>query len=141
MLPYILPNAQAVVLNDKVYVGPSDRLTPPSGSFDVGGDSFVYIYDISGNSWDKIQCFTSQHALTAYINQLVLVGGICDSSHALTNELWVLQEEWTQPLPPMKTKRCNASAVGIGSCLVVAGGQEPGRFSFLPPHVFDTVEI
>ena len=38
----------------------------------------------------------------------------------------------------MLTKRCNASAVGIRSHLVVAGGNEPGRFSVLP---LDTVEI
>ena len=133
-------DAQAVVLNNKVYISPTDVLDPTGMT---GFDSnIICIYDVSGNSWKEIKSATSQHALAVYNNQLVLIGGIHHTSHALTNELWVLQEEWTQSLPPMPTKRCNASAVGIGSHLAVAGGHEPGRFSVLPSaHVFDTVEI
>ena len=74
----------------------------------------------------------------AYNNQLALVGGIYHSSHALTNELWVLQGEWTHPLPPMPTKQCNASAISIGSHLAVAGGHGLVRH-YCPP--FDMVEI
>ena len=129
-----IQDSQAVVLNNKVYVSASDRLDP-SGRCGLGTNS---VCDISGDSWDKIQCPTYQHAITVYNNQLVLVGEIYHSTKACTNKLWVLQEEWTQSLPPMLSKRCNASAVGIGSHRAVAGGNEPGRFSVLP---LDMVEI
>ena len=132
-----IQDAQAVVLNNKVFVSASDRLDP-SGRCGLGTNNTVCVYDISGDSWDKIQCPTYQHAVTVYNNQLALIGGIYHSTKACTNKLWVLQEEWTQSLPPMPTKRCNASAVSIGNHLVVAGGHEPGRFSVIP---LDTVEI
>ena len=126
------------MLNNKVYVSAADRMDP-SGMMGFASN-IVFIYDVRGNSWKKIKSATYQHALAIYNNQLVLVGGINHASPALTNELWVLQEEWSQPLPPMPTKRCNASAVGTGSHLAVAGGNEPGT-NFHPSHVFDTVEI
>ena len=133
-----IQDAQAVVLNNKVYVGASDRLDP-SGRCGLGSNNTtVCVYDVIGDLWDKIHCPTYQHAVTVYNNQLVLVGGIFHSTKACTNKLWVLQEEWTEPFPPMPTKQCNASAVGIGSHLAVAGGHEPGRFSVLP---LDMVEI
>ena len=128
-----IQDAQAVVLNNKVYVSASDRLDP-SGRCCLSTNNTVCVYDISDDSWDKIQCPTYQHAVTVYNNQLTLIGGIYHSTKACTNKLWVLQEEWTQSLPPMPSKRCNASAVGIGSHRAVAGGNEPGRF-------FDMVEI
>ena len=121
-------DAPAVVLNNKVYVDAVNRLLP--------NNTTICIYDISGDSWETIQCATFQHALTAYNNQLVLVGGNYHSTRTCTNELWVLQNEerkWTQPLPPMLTKRYAASAAGVGSHLAVAGGNES------PP--IDTVEI
>ena len=134
-----MQDAQAVVLNNKVYVSPADRLDP-TGMMDFESN-IVCIYDVSGNSWKEIKSATSQHALIVYNNQLVLVGGKDHSTHTCTNELWVLQDEelgWTQPLPPMPTKRFNTSAIGTGKHLAVAGGQEP--VGFHPPPI-DTVEI
>ena len=132
-----MQDAQAVVLNNKVYVSPADVLDL------TGVDSnIICVYDVSGNSWKEIKSATYQHALTVYNNQLVLVGGCNQSTHTCTNELWALQEEelkWTQPLPPMQTKRSNTSAVSIGRHLVVAGGQELVGHYYPPP--LDTVEI
>ena len=132
-----MQDAQTIVLDNKVYVGAGDRLDP-SGRATLGSNNTVCVYDVTGDSWNKIQCPTYHHALTAYNNQLALVGGIYHSSHALTNELWVLQGEWTHPLPPMPTRRCNASAISIGSHLAVAGGHGPVRHY---PPLLDTVEI
>ena len=131
-----LQDAQAVVLNNKVYVSAAD-ITDGMMGF---ASNIVFIYDVRGNSWKKTKSATYQHALAVYNKKLVLVGGIHHTPPALTNELWVLQEDWSQPLPPMPTKRCNASAVGTGSHLAVAGGNEPGP-NFHPSRVFDMVEI
>ena len=132
-------DAQAVVLNNKVYVSPADKLDPTGM---MGFESnIICIYDVSGNSWKEIQSATSQHALAVYNKQLVLIGGKDHSTHTCTNELRVLQNEdlkWTQPLPPMQTKRISASAAGTESHLAVAGGQKP--VGFHPPPI-DTVEI
>ena len=133
-----IQDAQAVVLNNKVYVSPADRLDPTGMGFE---SNIICIYDVSGNSWKEIQSTTSQHALAVYNKQLVLVGGKDHSTHTCTNEIRILhneEEEWTQLLPPMPTKRCNASAVGIGSYLAVAGGHGPVRHHPIP---LDTVEI
>ena len=138
-----MQDVQAVVLNNKVYVSAA-KILDQSGMHGFKSN-FVCIYDVSGNSWKEIRSATSQHALAVYSNQLVLIGGCDHTSNTLTNELWVFQEEWSQPiphtLPPMPTKRCNASAVGIGSHLAVAGGNKPSSFRILPSDVFDTVEI
>ena len=135
-----MQDAQAVVLNNKVYVSAADRLDPTGM---MGFESnIICIYDVSGNSWKEIRSATSQHALAVYNKQLVLIGGKDHSTHACTNELRVLQDQelgWTQPLPPMLTKRSNASAAGIGSHLAVAGGHGPRvRHHPIP---LDTVEI
>ena len=131
-------DAQAVVLNNKVYVSAAGILDPTGM---CGFDSnIICIYDVSGNSWKEIRSTTSQHAIAVYKKQLVLVGGKDHSTRACTNELRVLQndeEKWTQPLPPMPTKRSNASAIAIGSHLAVAGGHEPLRHYPIP---LDTVE-
>ena len=132
-------DAQAVVLNNKVYVSPG-QILDRTGMMGFKSN-IVCIYDVSGNSWKEIQSTTSQHALAVYNKQLVLIGGNDHSTHICTNELRVLQndeEERTQLLPPMPTKRSNASAVGTGSHLAVAGGHGPVRHYPIP---LDTVEI
>ena len=47
------------------------------------------------------------------------------STGLATNQLWVFEEgeqTWTQPLPPMPTRRKDASAVSYQDYLIVAGG-------------------
>ena len=134
-----MQDAQAVVLNNKVYVSPADILDP-TGMMGFASNNIICIYDVSGNSWKEIRSATSQHALAVYKKQLVLIGGK-DRSHTCTNELRVLQNDeeiWTQPFPPMPTKRSNASAIAIGSYLAVAGGHGPVRHY---PSPLETVEI
>ena len=133
-------DAQAVVLNNKVYVTPAD-IVIPSAKCGLGNSNIICIYDVSGNSWKQIRSTTSKHALTVYEKQVVLIGGNDPSTYVCTNELRVLQndeEKWTQRLPPMPTKRSNASAIAIGSHLAVVGGHGPVRHYPIP---LDMVEI
>ena len=111
-------NAQAVVLNNKVYVG---------GGFteDVTAAANVYTYDLTTDTWETLQSPTRFSALTTYHNKLLLVGGEEASTGQITNQLWVFEEgeqTWTQPLPPMPTSRLGASAVSYQDYLIVAGG-------------------
>ena len=134
-----MQDAQAVVLNNKVYVSAADILDP-TGMMGFKSN-IICIYDVSGNSWKEIHSTTYRHALAVYNKQVVLIGGNDHSTHACTNELRVLQndkEKWTQRLPPMPTKRSNTSAIAIGSHLAVAGGHGPVRHYPIP---IDTVEI
>ena len=71
-----------------------------------------------------------------YHNKLLLVGGEEDSTGQTTNQLWAFEEgeqTWTQPLPPMPTRRQEASAVSTQDHLIVAGGYDSRHL--------DTVEV
>ena len=116
-MPVNMYNAHAVVLGNKVYIG--------GGNF--GPDlpsSKLLIYDFTEDSCDILDIPTEWYALATYHSQLVLVGGVNPDTGRATNQLWVLdkQHHRTQPLPPMKTKRYQASAVSMGDHLIVAGG-------------------
>ena len=116
-------DAQAVVLRGKVYVG-GGNIFPRSGALSCL-PSGLLIYDLAKGLWDTLRTPTKSYGLTTYRSQLVLVGGKDPTNlGCVTNWLWVLDEEhhWTQPLPPMPTKHCGASAVGVGDHLIVAGG-------------------
>ena len=101
-MPLGMSDAQAVVLGDKVYIG--------------GGDSthhsqaVLIIYDYSNDSWRMLDTPTVNYALTTYNSKLVLVGGRDLNTETITNQLWVLDEQWhwTQSLPPMTTGRSRA---------------------------------
>ena len=109
-------NTQAVVLENKVYIG--------GGSMEPSPPTRLLIYDIAEDSWDIIDTPTQWYALTTYHSKLVLIGGKRPVTQAAANELWVLnkQHNWTQPLPPMTTKRYQTSAVSVSDHLIVAGG-------------------
>ena len=116
-MPVSVLNAQAVVLGKKVYLG--------GGSMNPMLPPRLLIYDFTEDSWDTIDTPTQWYALATYHSKLVLVGGRNLNTKEATNQLWVLDEQnrWTQPLPPMTTKRYKASAVSLGNHLIVAGGQ------------------
>ena len=124
-LPVGMYDAQAVVLNKKVYVG--------------GGETAnVYTYDPTMDTWETLQSPTYDSALTTYHNKLLLVGGREASTGQTTNQLWVFEEgeqTWTQPLPPMPTRRWGASGVSIQDHLIVAGGNNSGDLNTV--EVFD----
>ena len=116
-MPMNVYNAQAVVLGNKVYIG-GGNFGPELAS------SKLLIYDFTEDSWDTLDTPAEWYALVTYHSQLVLVGGIDPDTGSATNQLWVLDKlhNWTQLLPPMKTKRFQASAVSMGDHLIVAGG-------------------
>ena len=117
-MPVRVKNAQAVVLGNKVYIG--------GGSMHPMLPSRLLIYDFTEDSWDMIDTPIQWYALTTYHSKLVLVGGRDPNTREATsaNQLWVLDDQyhWTQPLPPMTTKRYKASAVSVGDHLIAAGG-------------------
>ena len=124
-------DAQAVVLNNKVYIG---------GGYtgDVTTATNIYTYDPTTDTWETLQSPTRYSALTTYHNKLLLVGGEETSTGQTTNQLWVFEEgeqTWTQPLPPMQTRRKDASAVTYQDYLIVAGGYSNGRLNTV--EVFD----
>ncbi len=112
-LPVEISGAQAVQLKTKVYV---------QGSTET--DYNIYTYEVPTGVCVPMESPTKWSALTIYRSQLVLVGGIESTTGEVTDQLWVLQDEqnWTQPLRPMKTARHSASAISSGDHLVVAGG-------------------
>ena len=110
--------AQAVVLNNKIYVGGGE-----TGNNTTAAN--IYTYDPTMDTWETLQSPIRNSALTTYHNKLLLVGGRKTSTGQSTNQLWVFEEgeqAWTQPLPPMSTSRWGASAVSYQDYLIVAGG-------------------
>ena len=126
-------DAQAVVLNNKVYVGGGI-----TGSNTTAAN--IYTYDPTMDTWGTLQRPIRYSALTTYHNKLLLVGGRETSTGQVTNQLWVFEEgeqTWTQPLPPMSTSRRQASAVSYQDYLIVTGGYNPSDGRLNTVEVFD----
>ena len=117
-------NAQAVCLEDKLYVGGGET----SGS--IIKYARFYIYTPSTDTWIPVDTPIYFFALITYHSQLVLVGGVeyvGEEKHGpVTNKLWTLTEDdqWREILPPMTTKHCSASAVEFTDNILVAGGMD-----------------
>ena len=126
-------NAQAVILNNKVYVGGGN-------TGDVTTAANIYTYDPTTDTWERLQSPTRYSALTTYHNKLLLVGGEETSTGQVTNQLWVFEEgeqTWTQSLPPMPTSRWKVSAVSYQDYLIVAGGRNYFNRPLNTVEVFD----
>ena len=100
------------------------------------GEENIYAYNPIADTWEMFQGPIRYSALAMYKNKLLLVGGLRKST--VTNRLWVYEGEqtWTQPLPPMPTSRCAASAVVYQEYIIVAGGLHD-----LTNRHLDTVEV
>lgn len=96
----------------------------------LSSESYAKLFMSSADltSWSVLATPAYCFAITTYLSQLVLVGGIEVETEEMTNKLWTsnLGNVWSLTLPPMPTPRCSASAVNIMSpeCLVVAGGEK-----------------
>ena len=119
-MPIGMCDARAVVQGKKVYMGGGDTAEGPSAE--------LLIYDITKNSWDRINTPTQWYSLVIYRSQLVLVGGVEPAFNAVMNKLWVLDRgEWDESaIPPMTTERFGASSISVGEHLIVAGGDKGG---------------
>ena len=91
----------------------------------------VFISSTDISSWSELATPTYWYALTTYHSQLVVVGGKELATGKVTNKLWTYDADmnWYSSLPPMQTRRIDASAVtfGSGECLVVCGGVGPNE--------------
>ena len=126
-------DAQAVVLNNKVYVG-------GGCTGDNTAAANIYTYDPTTDTWETLQSPTRYSALTTYHNKLLLVGGEETFTGQITNQLWVFEEgeqTWTQPLSPMPTSRWKVSAVSYQDYLIVVGGRNYFNRPLNTVEVFD----
>ena len=117
LLPTML-NPQCIVLGDMLYIGGVP-----------GYSAALFKSPIHPIEWRPLSTPTQGYALTNYQSQLVLVGGLEETTKEITNKLWASDDgsNWKESLPPMPTKRDSSSAVNINSTteyLVVAGGRE-----------------
>lgn len=116
-LPEVLCDAQAVILNNKVCVGGHYSKTY----------SKIYQYDPDMDEWTTLA--TSPvwfFAMAVVQDKLTVVGGFDPDSQSCTNKLYAWNDresKWLSSLPDMPTARMHASAVTMGTSLVVAGGR------------------
>ena len=108
---------EAVVLDDKVYVGAGTSST----------SEVVMVYCISADVWSLLPKYDFYwFGMTSVKNQLVLVGGVLHNSQERTNQLGVWDKDagvWLSNLPPMPTARSGPSVVTYNNrWMVVAGG-------------------
>ena len=115
--------AQAVRLNDKVYIGGA------TVSGNIRDEARIYIYAPTTDTWDILDTPVYHFALTTYHSQLVLVGGWEYTSGLPTNKLWTLNkhDQWQEILPPLPTPlpAPGSSAVSHGDYLLVIGVDYP----------------
>ena len=79
-LPVGMFNAQAVELNNRVYVGGGD-------TGDATTTANIYKYDFMADTWATLPSPTIGAALTSYNSQLLLIGGLDASTIKTTNQV------------------------------------------------------
>ena len=121
-LPYnVTEYPQAVVINEKVYVGGRIASSSTDDAMPV-----VLVYDSYVNEWSTLPPYECVYfAMAAVNNRLVVIGGRDVNGYNLTAHLgvWSRNEKWTKPFAPMPTARCSASATTYIKWLVVVGGR------------------
>ena len=113
--------AQAVVVGGKVYIG---------GGWAEGSQYKILEYTIEGGQWREIETPVTQFGMAVVNDQVIITEGsqVCvlnSTGGSLINQVWVLDSltnTWTQPFPAMPTARCESSAVGYKSWVLVVGG-------------------
>ena len=134
-LPVGMRDAQAVRLEDKLYVGGGQTSRSDRDA------ARLYIYTPTTDTWNHINTPVYWFALVTYHSQLVLVGGReyvgKGRGGPVTNKLWTLTEhdQWRETLPPMTTNHYGPVAVEFADNILVAGGKDDKR------RKFDIVEV
>lgn len=133
-LPVGMYNVQAVLLNDRVYVGGGE--TP-----NLKDDAKLYVYTFPGGDiWKTIDTPVRSYALAIYCSRLVVLVGGEEKIGLSTKKVWDLKEtqcSWQSTLPDMNTEHCNATAVGVEKYLLVAGGLGCGIADLGDVEIFD----
>lgn len=116
-MPSGMFSAQAVVIDDRVYVG--------GGS--MSNQNTVLVYDVNHDSWDVLpKLSVAYFGLAKLAEQLVTVGGICEQGTTTNTVYSYFQDSTDQPwqpiFPPMPTPRSGVTAVSFESNLVACGG-------------------
>ena len=140
-MPIDMTDAQAIWFKDKLYVGGGHTAGVPRDH------ARLYIYSTTGR-WSTIDTPVYYFALVAYgdteSKRLLLLGGknyITTGVNEPGSVVNTVQEVKGKKIlvdkfPPMKVRRCFASAVCIESSLIVAGGEdEKGKMTSI--EVFD----
>lgn len=125
-LPVGMKNAQAVIFENKLYVGGG-----PTRSLAGKGDhdAYLFIYDYADpgcatKKWTKMNTPVSRFGIAVYRSQLILVGGQMKDSANFTNRLWTMAcTQWAEELPSMEFRRCHPCCVAHERCILVVGGE------------------
>ena len=132
-MPLGVNNAQAVLLDGKVYVG--GRYTHKDEDRHA-----VLIYIPEGDEWSRLpQSPVRWFAMASVNHQLVLAGGQEGNSDKTTIlTVWdSTSRSWTHPYPPVPTVQSCATAVGYQHFLVVVG---PGNLSGPSPAAVEILD-
>ena len=124
-------NSHSVLLQEKVYIGGGEAVTPENACT-------VMVYDPHSEEWDTLPEYEARSFGMAAINdQLVLVGGRSPSTGKKFKQVAVWDPEskrWVHRYPAMRTARHNLVAAAYGKWLMAAGGLGDGGY-------LDDVEI
>ena len=83
---------EAIVLNEKVYVG--------AGNTFFSLRNKVMVYSIPNDEWSLLSEYDYYwFGMTSVNNKLVLVGGVSEETVDRTNKLGVWDEKWMTPCP------------------------------------------
>jgi len=118
-LPAAITNAQATLVNGKVYVGGGDTGTDE-------GDYLLFWYSPATDEWSTMPpCPVKLFGLAQLLDMVTLVGGIAQSDGNTTSDIYLFDEDrqaWMTSVPPMPTARHSVTAVHHQNSLIVIGG-------------------
>ena len=102
----------------------------------------VFAYDSSNKTWSELPICPNHGFSLAIINtRLVAIGGKMPNREVTSSLLSLTDNNWTEQLPPMPTKRCATASVSSGRSLVVAGGTGEGDWDLSAVEVMDTATL
>lgn len=134
-LPQKRKHLQAVVRNDKVYVG-SGYCEDDEKSYELAA------FCLNTSEWEQLpESNTKWFAMAIYDNELVLISGKCRDETSCRrvamfteeNRTWV----WPDDITEMQSARMGASATSLTHHLLVAGGWDDTRSRVNTVEVYD----
>ena len=116
-MPVVMANAQAVVMEEKVYIGGGNTENDEN-------DHQVFQYDPSRNEWSRLPPHhVTIFAMAQFMGCFITVGGMMQ--HCITGKVYRFIEEsqkWKEFLKPMPTARAYSSVATTQSAIVASGG-------------------